>query len=95
MRTRHGSMTTERPERYAKQLAGHWAARGEVVEDGPTTTLRFDTGQVIVMRAVDGRLVLTVSVPEEGEMDVDRFAQVVAEHLQRFGQRHELSVTWD
>ena len=88
-------MSTERPERYAKQLAGHWASRGEVVEDGPTTTLRFDTGQVIVLRAVEGQLVLTVSVPEEGEMDVDRFTQVVAEHLQRFGQRDELAVTWD
>ncbi len=93
-RTRYGSMPTERPERYAKQLASHWAARGEQVEDALSTTLRFDTGQVLVMRPQKGRLELEVSVPEEGEMDVDRFAQVVAEHLQRFGQPDELHVTW-
>jgi len=95
MATKHGTMPTERPERYAKQLAGHWTARGELVEDGGATTLRFDSGQVVVMRPEEGRLDLEVSVPDEGELDVDRFAQVVAEHLQRFGQRDELHVTWD
>ena len=94
MRTRHGSMPTERPERYAKQLASHWAARGEVVEDGGSTTLRFDSGQVVVMRPAEGRLELEVSVPDDGELDADRFAQVVADHLQRFGQRDALTVAW-
>ncbi len=28
MLTRYGTMPTERPERYAKQLAGHWARKG-------------------------------------------------------------------
>ncbi len=87
-------MPTERPERYAKQLASHWAKRGKQVEEDATTTLHFDSGQVVVLRPVDGRLEPEVSVPEEGEVDVDRFAQVVAEHLQRFGQRDELHVTW-
>src|SRR3954453_17583126 len=94
MRTKRGTMPTERPERYAKQLAGHWARRGEVVEDEATTTLTFETGQVVVLRPVDGRLDLEVSVPDEGELTVDRWAEVVAEHLQRFGQRDELQVTW-
>ena len=94
MRTKHGTMPTDRPERYAKQLAGHWARRGEVVEDDTATTLRFETGQVVVMRPSEGRLDLEVSVPEEGELTVDRWAEVVAEHLQRFGQREELQVTW-
>ena len=88
-------MPTERPERYAKQLASHWAARGELVEDAGATTLRFDSGQVVVLRPAAGRLDLEVSVPEGGDLDVDRFAQVVAEHLQRFGQRDELHVAWD
>ncbi len=33
-------------------------------------------------------------MPDEGDVDIDRFARVVAEHLQRFGQRDELHVTW-
>jgi len=92
--TRHGSMPTERPERYAKQLASHWEKRGTQTEDGTVTTLHFDSGQVVVLRPEEGRLEIEVSVADQGEDDVDRFAQVVAEHLQRFGQRDELSVTW-
>ena len=95
MNTRHGSMPTDRPERYAKQLASHWAKRGEQVDDGTTTTLHFEGGQVVVLRPADGRLEVEVSVPEAGDLDVDRFAEVVAEHLQRFGQRDELHVSWD
>ena len=88
-------MPTERPERYAKQLASHWEKRGKQVEGGGATTLHFDSGQVVVMRPAEGRLDLEVSVPEDGGVDVDRFAQVVGEHLQRFGQRDELHVTWE
>ncbi len=68
MRTRHGLMSTERPGRYAKQLAGHWATRGELVEDGPTTTLRFDTGQVLVLRAVEGGWSSRSRCPRKGEL---------------------------
>jgi len=32
-------------------------------------------------------------VPDGG--DADRFAQVVKDHLERFGQREELDVVWD
>ncbi len=95
MSTKHGTMPTDRPERYAKQLASHWAKRGEVVEDDSSTRLTFETGQVVVLRPTDGRLDLEISVPEDGDLTVDRWAQVVADHLQRFGQRDELQVTWD
>lgn len=93
MLTRHGTMTTDRPARYAKQLAGHWARKGSAgVEDG-ATVIRFETGQVVVLRPEDAVLRIEASVPEAD--DPDRFARVVAEHLQRFGQRDELEVVWD
>lgn len=93
MLTRYGTMATERPERYAKQLAGHWARKGSSgVEDG-ATVIRFDSGQVVELRAEAGVLRITASVPDDA--DPDGFAQVVAEHLQRFGKRNELAVTWD
>ena len=92
MPVRHGTMNTARPERYAKQLAGHWARKGTTgVEDG-ATVLRWETGQVIVLRPVEGSLEVEVSVPDDG--DADRFAQVVKDHLERFGQRDELDVVW-
>lgn len=92
MQTKSGTMPTERPERFAKQLASHWAARGPAAEEDGATVLRWETGQVIVMRPVEGALDVEVSVPEDA--DLDRFADVVAQHLQRFGQRDELEVVW-
>src|SRR4051812_7466196 len=92
--TRRGTMPTDRPERYARQLASHWAKRGRQVEDDGTTTLHFDAGQVGALTPQDGRLDVAVSVPADGDLDVDRFAEVVAQHLERFGQRDELHVTW-
>jgi hypothetical protein len=92
MTSRHGSMATDRPERFAKQLASHWAKKGSQSTVDGATVLEFATGQVVVLRPVAGALEVEVSVPEDG--DVDRFAQVVKEHLERFGQRDELDVVW-
>ena len=89
---RHGTMATDRPARYAKQLAGHWAAKGSVEEDAGVTVIRFDTGQVVTMTPEPSALAVEVSVPEGA--DADRFATVVADHLVRFGRRDELVVQW-
>ncbi|HET6694272.1 MAG TPA: DUF2218 domain-containing protein [Pedococcus sp.] len=94
MKTVTGSMATDRPPgRYAKQLASHWATRGTVTEEGGATVMRWTTGQIIVMRPEEGYLAVEVSVPDDA--DAERFAQVVKEHLERFGQRDELHVVWD
>jgi len=92
MQTRHGTMATDRPERYAKQLAGHWARKGSAYREDGATVIRFETGQVVRMRPDAGELLVEASVPEGG--DADRFAQVVKDHLERFGQREELDVVW-
>jgi len=92
MNSRHGSMPTDRPERYAKQLASHWSARGTVSTVDGATVLAFDTGQVIVLRPEPGVLRIEVTVPADD--DIDRFAQVVKVHLERFGKRAELEVVW-
>ncbi|MFV0462874.1 MAG: DUF2218 domain-containing protein [Nostocoides sp.] len=92
MTIRHGSMSTDRPDRYAKQLAGHWSRKANVEVVGTTTTITFDNGQTVRLIPAAGELQLTVQVPEGG--DADRFAQVVADHLQRFATREELVVTW-
>jgi len=92
MQTRHGTMATDRPELYAKQLAGHWARKGSAGEEDGATVIRFETGQVVRMRPDAGLLRVEASVPDGG--DADRFATVVADHLVRFGRRDELVVQW-
>ena len=92
MTTVNGSMTTDRPERYARQLVSHWSERGPVADEDGATIQRWTTGQVLVLRPVDGALEVEVTVPE-GD-DAARFAQVVKSHLERFGQRDEVNLVW-
>ena len=93
MPTRRGIMATKRPARYAKQLASHWADKGSAVEEYGATVIRLETGQVVVMRSTPGALMIDASVPDE--VDLDEFADVVKQHLERFGERDELTVIWD
>lgn len=106
MRTKTGTMPTERPARYAKQLASHWSGRGTETEEDGATVLRWPTGQVIVLRPQEGALRLEVGLtddavtPARGDTpsqpaQLDSFAEVVARHLERFGARDELHVVWD
>ena len=92
MTTVNGTMATDRPERYAKQLVSHWSKRGPVTTEDGATVQRWETGQVIVLRPVDDALEVEVTVPD-GD-DAARMAQVVKAHLERFGSRDELNVVW-
>ncbi|MFC5177969.1 DUF2218 domain-containing protein [Nocardioides taihuensis] len=85
-------MVTTRPERYARQLAGHWSGKAEVTVDSGVTSIAFDGGSTAVPRPASGCLEVVASVPEGG--DVERFRQLVADHLARFGRRDGLTVTW-
>ena len=89
----HGVMSTDRPERYAKQLVKHWSARGPVSDEDGALVQRWTDGRVITLRPGDGFLEVHVSV-SEGE-DAAQFSHVVAEHLERFGRRDELHVEWE
>lgn len=92
MPTVHGTMTTDRPERYAEQLVRHWAERGPVTTEEGATVQRWDTGQVVVLRPVEGVLEVDLTVAE-GD-DAARFAQAVKERLERLAGRSEASVVW-
>lgn len=92
MPTLAGFMSTDRPDRYAKQLTSHWSERGPVSNDDGRVVQRWETGQTLNLSSVDGGLQIEVSVPAGA--DVDEFADVVARHLERFGHKDELQVVW-
>jgi hypothetical protein len=83
---------TETPARYAKQLVSHLGRKVEFATDGDTSTatfFEFGTGSIVVG---DGVLTLLAESPTaEG---LARVQHVLGDHLQRFGQRDELVVTW-
>lgn len=91
---------TDRPARYAKQLASHFGHKitVEEVEGGHRLTFNRDGnfggyGDVLVQE-VDGieRLVLlTYAATPEGR---ERLEGVLGRHLERFGEKDGLAVTF-
>ena len=84
-------VATPTPERYAKQLASHLGRRGEVIEEQTGTRLLLAGGECL-LRAGSGALELHASAPTTEALE--RVTDVVGSHLERFGQRKELQVTW-
>ncbi|MHA6760116.1 DUF2218 domain-containing protein [Streptacidiphilus sp. PAMC 29251] len=85
-------VSTERPHRYAKQLASHFGRKLETTWDEETGlgSLVFSTGTA-VLAAQPGVLLLTV----EGEPEnIENLEGVVGRHLVRFGTKDELVAEW-
>jgi hypothetical protein len=88
-------VVTDAPERYAKQLVAHLGRKVAFVDAetpaGPGSTVEIGsaTGSVV---PGDGVLVLLASGNDAD--DVARAQHVLGSHLERFGQRAELLVTW-
>ena len=94
MLTSSAVVATDSPARYAKQLLSHLGRKNTVepLADAP------DGGRLVF---VDGTATLR---PQEGGLLMDAAADdedglahvedVVARHLERFGARNELVVTW-
>jgi 3-hydroxyisobutyrate dehydrogenase-like beta-hydroxyacid dehydrogenase len=84
-------VATEAPERYAKQLVSHLGRRLTWVTDGPTSRAVIGTGTGTV---VVGTGVLTLRAEAPDAENLARIQHVLGSHLERFGQRNELTVTW-
>jgi hypothetical protein len=82
---------TDAPERYAKQLVSHLGRRVEWTTEGPTSTAAIAGGTGVV-EVGDGVLTLRAQAPDRESLE--RVQDVLARHLERFGQRNELVVTW-
>ena len=92
MTTSVAQVPTAQAARYVKQLVSHLAHRRttELMPDGQGV-IRFETGQCLLTPEA-GVLVLTASADDA---DALRHVQdVVARHLERFGARHGLQVSW-
>src|SRR3954452_5157351 len=85
------SVVTDKPERYAKQLVSHLGRRLTWATEGPTSRAAIGggTGTVLV-----GAGVLTLRAEAPDAETLARIQHVLGSHLERFGQRNELTVTW-
>ncbi|MBO0829667.1 MAG: DUF2218 domain-containing protein [Streptosporangiales bacterium] len=91
MPTSRAEVRTETPARYAKQLTSHLGRRIDASWDGATGVLPFPFG-TCELAAEDGVLVLAAEAATDD--DLARVEDVAGSHLERFGQRNELTVTW-
>ena len=94
MPSSQAKVSTDAAPRYAKQLLSHLGhkARLEVVEGDPDGgRLVFERGTGTVRPAADHLLLVAEAADEESLHHVEG---VLARHLERFGARRELIVTW-
>ena len=85
-------VATDAPARYAKQLVSHLGRRVEWTTEGPMSTASIAGGTGIV-EVGDGVL----DPPRSGAdtESLERVQDVLGRHLERFGQRNELVVSWE
>jgi hypothetical protein len=89
------AVNTDASVRYAKQLLAHLGRKTlvEMIDGEPDGGRLVFTDGTATVRPGDGRLVLDVEAPDaDGLAHVE---DVVARHLERFGARRELAVTWE
>lgn len=87
-------VSTDRPHRYAKQLASHLGRRVETSwdEDTGTGSVTFNENRgSAALVAQPGVLVLDLRA-EAG--DLDALEDMLGRHLVRFGTKDELTVRW-
>jgi hypothetical protein len=87
-------VSTDRPNRYAKQLAAHLGRRLETnwhEETGHGSVIFPEGGGTASLVAEQGALVLSVDTTEES---IDTIEDVLGRHLARFGAKDELIVEW-
>jgi hypothetical protein len=88
--TARPDVPTATPARYAKQLLSHLGRRVTWTTDGDASTaaLAGGTGTVVI-----GGGVLTLIAEAPDAEALVRVQHVLGSHLERFGQRNELTVT--
>ncbi|MDO5495492.1 MAG: DUF2218 domain-containing protein [bacterium] len=91
-------VSTERPARFAKQLVSHLSRRTPALEidGGHRLTFRGEDGETKgtcdVVAGADDQLSLRAEAPEEAGLTL--VENVVGRHLERFGEREGLTVSW-
>jgi hypothetical protein len=89
--TSQASVSTEKPVPYMRQLCKHFGHKVDASFDDDSGYIQFEFGRC-ELHAAAGVLQLAVSAGDDE--DRRRMQQVIGSHLERFGKRDELSVSW-
>jgi len=89
--TSSAAVVTDAADRYAKQLASHLGRKAEVRTEPGGERIVLGPGSCLL---VPGPSSLGLRATADTQEALERVEQVVGSHLERFGQRNELVVTW-
>lgn len=85
-------VVTDRGERYRKQLASHFGNRIEVAESSAGTVLTWGFGGTTTLTVEPDALVMLAAADDA--QTLDQVKDVTGRHLERFGEKDGLVVTW-
>lgn len=94
---RHDALvTTDRPARWAKQLASHLGRKmgHEETDRGPRLTMHHEAGDATCLLDTSDDARLGLHVESTSAEAAERLAHVVGSHLERFGEKDGLTVRW-
>lgn len=89
-------VSTDRPQRWAKQLASHLGQKMTVTQTGagPHLAMTFDVGSATCLLDTRADDALVLEVRADGPEPEARMKHVVGGHLERFGAKERLLVEW-
>ena len=88
-----GTVSTDRPERYGKQLTNHMSRRhgGEWDSEADRGYILFPTTRADLKCADD---MMTITVEAEDEETATCLEDVIERHLVKFGAKDNLTMEW-
>jgi hypothetical protein len=85
-------VVTEKPTPYMKQLCKHFGHKVEVSFDDERGSIAFAMGRCELDATQPGVLVMRATAQDDEALE--RTRSVIGSHLERFGRRGELTVSW-
>ncbi|MGH2851781.1 MAG: DUF2218 domain-containing protein [Solirubrobacteraceae bacterium] len=85
-------VTTTKPTPYLKQLCKHFGHKSEVTFDDERGEIHLPSGVCALDATADGTLTLIATATDAESLAT--LERVIGGHLERFGARDELAVSW-
>ena len=92
MLTSYAAVATSTPARYAKQLLSHLGRKVVFTPDGEDSWTSQIGGARAGIAFSEGQLTLRAEAPDEAGLG--QVEHALGSHLERFGHRDQLVVTW-
>lgn len=88
-----GQVVTKDAERYLRRLCKHWTHKFTIAFSSTVGHIQFFEHSLVDLRAEEG--ILRVQVTSVDHDEARKIAQIVEDHVVRFGHNETLEFTWE